>query len=233
MYQKFDWKNYIIALVITIGIFITILFISRYVSNQKLANIRDTQDSIAIDIMSSETEFSLLSELSCKNVGQSTLSQELNSMAEKIDYSENNIGKSDDLTKLKEYYALLEIKDFLLQQKITEQCGKKVTSILYVYTTAANCSECTKQGYVLTALREKYPDLRIYSFDYNVNLSALHALLSIYGVKDTALPAIIVNSQMYTGFHALSDIETLIPDVVKAQEIKDKAAASATSSATQ
>ena len=178
--------------------------------------------------MSSETEFSLLSELSCKDVGDTTLSQELNIMADQISYSESNIGASSDLTKLKEYYTLLEIKDFLLQQKITEQCGKKVTSILYVYTTAANCSECTNQGYVLTSLRDKYPDLRIYSFDYNLDLSALHALLSIYNVKDTTLPTIIVGGQSYTGFHSLSDIEALIPDVVKAEQAKEKAAADAT-----
>ena len=227
MEQKFDWKSYILAFVITIGIFVTILLISHYVSSQKLASIRDTQDSIAIDIMSSETEFSLLSELSCKNIGTSALSAELNSMADKISYSENNIGKTDDITKLKKYYSLLEIKDFLLQQKITEQCGKKVTSILYVYTTADNCSECTKQGYVLTALRQKYPDLRVYSFDDTINLSALTALLGLYGVKDTALPAIIVNEEKYTGFQSLEDIEKLIPDVVKAEQAKEKAAAKA------
>lgn len=224
---SFDWKTAFIALLVTVGIFITVVLISRMITSQKLTNIRDAQDSIALDIMSSETEFSLLSELSCKNVSTNTLTQQLNEMAEKITYSENNIGKSEDLLKLKKYYTLLEIKDFILTQKIGERCGTKITSILYVYTTAANCSECTKQGYVLTALREKYPDLRVYSFDYNVDLSALHALLSTYNVKDTALPAIIVGGNMHTGFQALEDIEKLIPAEVKALEAKEKAAAKA------
>jgi hypothetical protein len=226
MNQKFDWKSALIALGITLGIFLTVVVLSRYITSQKLASVRDAQDSVAIDIMSSETEFSLLSELSCKSLGTSTLTQELNDMAAKIDYSENNIGTNTaDVIKLKDYYTLLEIKDSLLMKKISEQCGKKITSILYVYTTAANCSECANQGYVLTALREKYPDLRVYSFDYNLDLSALHALLSIYNIKDTALPAIIVDGQVYTGFHALPDIEKLIPGVVKAQQDKEKAAA--------
>ena len=227
MTTSFDWKNALIAFFVTVGIFITVVLLSRSITNQKIASIRDTQDSIAIDIMSSETEFSLLSELSCKNVGTSTLSQELNEMAEKITYSEDNLGKSEDVTKLKKYYTLLEIKDFLLRQKIGERCHKPVTSILYVYTTAANCSECAKQGYVLTALREKYPDLRVYSFDYNVDLSALHALLSTYDVKDTALPAVIVGEGVHTGFQSLEDIEKLIPNEVKAQQAKEKAAAKA------
>ncbi len=225
--SSFDWKTAFIALLVTVGIFITVVLLSRMITNQKIVSIRDAQDSIALDIMSSETEFSLLSELSCKNIGTSTLTQQLNEMAEKITYSETNIGKSDEVLKLKKYYTLLEIKDFLLTQKISERCGKPITSILYVYTTAANCSECTKQGFVLTALREKYPDLRVYSFDYNVDLSALHALLSTYNIKDTALPAIIVGENMHTGFQALEDIEKLIPAEVKALEAKEKAAAKA------
>lgn len=223
---SFDWKSAFLALVITIGIFLTVVLLSRFITNQKIASIRAAQDSIALDIMSSETEFSLLSELSCKNVSTtSTLTQELNSMAEKITYSENNITKKEDVAQLKRYYTLLEIKDFLLSNKISERCGKKTTSILYVYTTAENCSECTKQGYVLTALREKYPDLRVYSFDYNVDLSALHALLATFGVKDTALPAVIVNDSIHTGFQSLEDIEKLIPGEVKALQEKLKAEA--------
>lgn len=225
--KEFDWKTAFIALAITVGIFATVVLLSRFITNQKISDIREDQDLIALDIMSSETEFSLLSELSCKNISTSTLTQQLNEMAEKITYSENNIGKSEDVLKLKKYYSLLEIKDFLLMQKIGERCGNETTSILYVYTTADNCSECTKQGYVLTALREKYPDLRVYSFDYNVDLGALHALLSIYKVKDTALPAIIVDGDMYTGFKSLEDIEKLIPKEVKALQEKQKAEAKA------
>ncbi len=221
---KQNWWVYVYAFVITLGVFLTAVLFSRYITNQKLAVIRETQDSIAIDIMSSETQFSLLSELSCKDVGQSTLTQELNSIAEKIDYSVNNIGNREDVIQLKEYYTLLEIKDFLLMRKISDRCGKKITSILYVYTTEDNCRECTRQGYVLTALRQKYPDLRVYSFDYNLDLSALNALLSIYKVEDTKLPAVIINEKMYTGFHSIEEIETKIPDVVKAQQEKEKEA---------
>ena len=98
-----------------------------------------------------------------------------------------------------------------------------MTSIIYVYTTADNCSECTRQGYVLTTLRQKYPNLRVYSFDYNVDVSALKALLGLYKIEDTKLPAIIINDEkVYTGFQALEDIEKQIPDVVKAAEEKAK-----------
>lgn len=217
------WKNYIIALFITLAIFCTAILFSRYITNQKIINLKDTQDSIAIDIMSSETQFSLLSELSCREVGVGTLTKELNSIAEKVEYSEKNFNNKDDVLRLKKYYTLLQIKDFLLVRKISDRCNKKITSIIYIYTTADNCSECTRQGYVLTTLRQKYPDLRVYSFDYNVDVSALKALLSLYKIEDTKLPAIVINDEkVYTGFQELSDIEKQIPDTVKLEEEKQK-----------
>lgn len=221
MKTETKWGNYVIALFITIGIFVTIVVLSQYVTSQKITSIKDAQDSIAIDIMSSETEFSLLSELSCKNIAASSLSNELGSMEDKINYSEQNkIGSKEDVLKLKKYYFLLEIKDFLLTKKINERCGKKTDSILYIYTNNANCTDCAKQGYVLTALREKYPDLRVYSFDYTSDLSALSALLSIYKVKDTPLPAIIIKGEVYPGLHNLEEVEKLIPNIVKAEQAK-------------
>ncbi len=229
MNEHTGWKNYILAFVITVGIFATVIVSSRMITSQKIDSIKDAQDSIAIDIMSSETEFSLLSELSCKNIGASSLVKELGSMEEKIQYSETNkIGNKEDLTKLKKYYFLLEIKDFLLMEKINERCGKRTTSILYIYTTAQDCNDCIKQGYALTALREKYPDLlRIYSFDYNTELSALHALLSVYKVNNEQFPALVIGEKVHTGFNSLEDIEKLIPAVVKAQQDKEKKEAQA------
>jgi oligoribonuclease (3'-5' exoribonuclease) len=221
-----QWKNYILSLFITLAIFGTAVLFSRYITNQKLSSLKETQDSIALDIMSSETQFSLLSELSCREVGQNTLSQELNSIAEKVEYSEKNINNKEEVLRLKKYYTLLQIKDFLLVRKITERCNKPMTSIIYIYTTADNCSECTRQGYVLTTLRQKYPNLRVYSFDYNVDVSALKALVGLYKIEDTKLPAIIINDEkIYTGFQSLEDIEKQIPDVVKAAEAEAEAKA--------
>jgi glutaredoxin len=92
---------------------------------------------------------------------------------------------------------------------------------LYFYTTAENCTECTKQGFVLTELRKKYPDLRVYSFDYNLDLSALRALIKIYKIEDTKLPALIVNEKNITGFSTVEEIEKILPKV-KASKILPK-----------
>lgn len=214
--MKNDWKKYIIVFLITLGLFATAGGLSNFFTNKKIQLMRDIQNKLATDIMSSETQFSLLSELSCdQDDGEENLSIELNDLASKIEYSERNLKGNDTVLELKRYYTILQIKDYLLTKKINDKCGQKRIPVLYFYTTAANCTDCAKQGFVLTELRNKYPDLRVYSFDYNLDLSALRALLKIYKVDDTKLPALIINNKKMTGFHTIEEIEKTEPGLKK------------------
>ncbi|MCX6757653.1 MAG: hypothetical protein NTZ44_02110 [Candidatus Nomurabacteria bacterium] len=214
--KKNDWVKYIIVFVITLGLFAVAGGLSSFFTNKKVDTMRAIQDKLATDILSSETQFSLLSELSCQqDDGSENLSAELSDMAAKIEYSENNFKDNMAATELKRYYTILEIKDYILTKKINNRCGNKRIPILYFYTTAENCTECTKQGFVLTELRKKYPDLRVYSFDYNIDLSALRALLRIYKINDTELPALVIDENKSTGFKTVENIEKLYPNIIK------------------
>ncbi len=214
--RKNDWIKYIIVFFITLGLFAVAGGLSSFFTNKKVENMRAIQDKLATDILSSEAQFSLLSELSCEQDDASeNFSDELSDMAQKIEYSENNFKDNVTATELKRYYTILEIKDYILTKKINQRCGNKRIPILYFYTTAENCTECIKQGFVLTELRKKYPDLRVYSFDYSTNVSALRALLKIYKIDDKELPAIVINDVKFTGFKNVEDIEKLYPNIKK------------------
>lgn len=209
-----DWKKYIIVFFITVTVFVGGLWFSNYLNNKKIAQLKSIESTISLDLLSSETQFSLLEELSCKDVSTTVLSSELNSLADKISYSESNIGTDNtDIISLKKYYSLLEIKDYLLMKKITERCGEKSIFVLYFYKND-NCDDCTKQGYVLTSLREKYPNLRVYSFDYNLDNSAIKAMTSIYKVTDN-LPALVINGKVNSGFKTIEEIEKTFPELEK------------------
>ena len=219
-----DWKKYVIVLFITSTIFVGGLWLSNYFNNKKIDQLKSIEDKISVDLMSSETQFSLMQELSCKDVSTTVLSSELNSLAEKISFSENNIGNDDsNVVSLKKYYSLLEIKDYLLMKAITQRCGQKPIFVLYFYKND-QCDDCTKQGYVLTSLREKYPNLRVYSFDYNLDLSSIKAMTSIYKVPDS-LPALVINGKVYSGFQTVDEIEKTFPQleaIKKKEEAKQK-----------
>ena|SRR3990172_9294851 len=209
-----DWKKYLLVFFITAGIFLSAVYLTNYFNGKKLSELRSIQDKISIDLLSSETQYALLEELSCGDVTNTLLSPELASLADKIEYSEKNIGNDNEFIELKKTYSLLEIKDYLLMKKISQRCGLKNIFILYFYTTAENCTECVKEGLVLDALREKYPQIRVYSFDYNlIDLSAVKAMTSIYKIKDTALPALVIDDKVYTGFHDIETIEQIKPSL--------------------
>ena len=214
--MKNDWSKYIIVFFITVALFAIAAGLSNFFSDKKVENMRTVQDKLATDILSSETQFSLLSELSCEqDTENDNLSSELNELANKINDSESNLKGNSDVIELKRYYSVLEIKDYLLTKKINQKCKGKLVPLLYFYTTANNCTECIKQGFVLTELRKKYPGLRVYSFDYSLDLSALKALIKIYKIDDTKLPAIVINEHTYTGFKTVEDIEKIEPAIVK------------------
>jgi hypothetical protein len=71
---------------------------------------------------------------------------------------------------------------------------------------------------VLSSLRDKYPELRVYSFDYSTDLSAVKAMLDIYKIKDTALPALVVDDNLLTGFQPIEELDIRIKDSFKLQE---------------
>lgn len=221
--EELNWKKYLFSFLITAIIFASALYVSNYFAQKKLDEIRNIQDKIAIDILSSETQFSLLEESSCKDVGSGTLSAELGNLEDKLTYTENQRGHNDDeVITLKKYYSLLEIKDYLLMNKISEKCRKTPVSIIYFYSTDDKCSDCEKEGYVLTHLRENYPDLRVYSFDYNIGVSAVKTLISVNKIKNE-LPALIIKDKVYYGFKGVDDLEKMMPEL---KAIKAKSASS-------
>ncbi|MEX2013548.1 MAG: thioredoxin family protein [Parcubacteria group bacterium] len=208
-----DSRKYIIAFVITAIIFGTAIFVSNALSQKKLEDVRVIENRVALDILSSETQFALLEETSCKDIGPGFLSKELGSLGEKLSYAEDQTGfDAEDVEYLKRSYFLLEIKDYLLMKRLTEKCGIRPTFILYFYSTEDTCEDCQKMGFVLTALRDKYPDLRVYSFDYHFDIGAIKTLISIYKV-DSNLPAIIINGETLYGFHSMEDLEKTVPAI--------------------
>jgi hypothetical protein len=211
--NNINWKKYLFSFLITAIIFTTAIYLSNYFAEKKLDEIRNIQDKIAIDILSSETQFALLEESSCKEFGTGTLSSELGNLEDKLAYTESERGHDDsEVVTLKKYYSLLEIKDYLLMNKISDKCKKTPLSIIYFYGTDESCSDCEKEGYVLTHLRETYPELRVYSFDYDIDVSAVKTLISVNKVKKE-LPALIIKDKIYYGFQGVEDLEKIIPEL--------------------
>lgn len=226
-------SSYIVAFLITAFIFATALYASNYFNNRRVVDVQATQDKISIDILSLETQFDLLAAHSCRDISEnSVLSTEIQPLAQRLSYLESQSQTNEDeLIGLKRYYTLLQIKDLLLMQKVADKCKLKPVFILYFYSNAGDCETCEQQGYVLTGLSQKYPNLRIYSFDYNLSLSALQTLIDIDGVRNE-MPALVINDEVYYGLHTMDDIAAILPELATL-EISTSSAATTTNKNTK
>lgn len=222
-----DWKKYAYTFLITAAIFATAILASNFFNQQRLNEIKNIESRIAVDILSSETQFSLLSELSCRDIGNSFLSRELSNLGDRLSYTEEQRGSDNvEVVNLKRYYSLLQIKDYLLSEQIKDKCGTKTLSIIYFYSNEeGKCEDCSREGLVLTKLRQDYPDLRVYSFDYDLELSALQTLISLYNINPGSyggLPALLIGDKTYYGFRSIDDIKEVIPELKAIDEERAK-----------
>ncbi|MDB4983911.1 MAG: hypothetical protein JWM20_90 [Patescibacteria group bacterium] len=230
--RKVEWIKYIVTFLVTAGLFVSAFYVSRVIAEKRVAEIRSIQDSISLDLLSSETQFSLLNDSDCSQDGTSILAPELGQMGDRLSGMETDLGLDNpDVIQLKKYYSLLEIKDYMLAREYAKNCNVKPVTVIYFYKN--DCDDCTKQGYALTALREKYPTLRVYSFDADLNLSAIATLQTITKVSGK-VPTLVIGTHAYTGFQSIDDIEK-IPEIKKLKDkmIKDEASAKAKSDSSE
>ena len=59
-----DNRKYVFAFLITTVIFATALFVSDFIAQKRLAEIREIQERLSLDILASETQSALLEETS-------------------------------------------------------------------------------------------------------------------------------------------------------------------------
>ena len=211
-------RNIIISLVITIALISTIIYAISYLNQQRVAELNTIEDQLSTDTLSVETQYSLLENAPCSDFtqGSSTedtlLSQEVSNIGDKLAFTENKLGSKDpQVLQLKNQYTLLEIRDYLLTEQLSKTCHLNPTTVLYFYTNDGSCKgECDQASYDLSYLRQTYPSLRVYSFDYNLNLGALKTLESVEKIEPK-FPGFVINHQSYYGYTSLSDFEKNLP----------------------
>lgn len=205
-------RNAIIALLITATLAGTVAYTVNYLNNARIAELSTIEDQLSIDTLSLDTQFSLLEAAPCDSAASSTtLIGKLADLGTRLSYAESQLGTNNpQVIRLKQQYSLLEIRDYLITKKLADACGTKLVTVLYFYSNAGECTDCDKAGYALSYLHDIYPTLRVYSFDYNLDLGALKTFIILNKVQ-RSLPAFIINGKPYYGFTSLVDLEKQFP----------------------
>lgn len=230
--MKPSYGKYIFVFVITAVIFGLAFLLSSFLTQKRFSDIQSLQDTLSVDLLSNETRFALLADSSSCTTESSApdlLLDEIAMLGDKLTYMEERQNVDDPaVVQLKKYYSLVQIKDYLLTKQISSKCFEQFATILYFYDK--NCDDCAIAGALLTSLREKYPFVRVYSFDKSLDTSAVQTLVELHKVKST--PTLIIGKQKIEGLITKEKLDSLVPanlkkhyeQTQKALEVKAKEA---------
>ena len=205
-------RNALIALAITVALIATVAYAISYLNRQRVAELSAIEAQLSIDTLSRDTQFSLLEAAPCENASSTDITGDLTDLGNRLSYTENQLGSDNaQVVRLKQQYSLLEIRDYLVTKRLAAACGTKPVTVLYFYSNEQGaCPDCDKAGYALSYLRDTYPTLRVYSFDYHLGLGALETLIAIEKVREE-FPAFVINGTASYGYTSLADFEKRFP----------------------
>jgi hypothetical protein len=105
-------------------------------------------------------------------------------------------GNEKSYTELKRDYALAQIRYWLLNERIKEDCKSKHVSLLYFYSNE-DCVECGPQGTILNYLKEKLKDkLLVFSLDADFTSEPMiNILTQTYNI--TKIPTLVIENKVY------------------------------------
>lgn len=211
--MSFTIRQALLALVITIVLVGTIVYAVNYLDRQRVAQLNELQTRLQTDTLSVETQFALLEEASCSAVTEgNTLSQEMSSLGERLSTAESSLGSENrQVLELKKQYTLLQIRDYLLTKRLSENCDIDPIVALYFYSNEPGaCEDCDRAAYGLAYLHELNPSLRVYAFDYNLDLGALKTLIAVEDVEPE-FPAFIIEGDSVYGFEDVENFMEYFP----------------------
>src|SRR3989344_2876041 len=204
-------RNALIALAITVALVATVAYAIDDLNGHRIEELSAIEAQLSIDTLSLDAQFSLLEAAPCDNASSTDITGDLTDLGNRLSYTEDQLGSNNaQVTRLKQQYSLLEIRDYLVTKKLAAACGTKPVTVLYFYSNAGNCPNCDKAGYALSYLRDTYPTLRVYSFDYHLGLGALETLICLQKERDE-FPAFVINGTSSYGSTTLTDFEKRFP----------------------
>lgn len=115
--------------------------------------------------------------------------------------------KKEEYESIKTQYFNLEMRYYILAEKINTLCDNSFDTILYFYGDNKECPECEDQGIYLDYVKKKYQDeVMIFSFDSQSSSDVVKILVTNNNVSIDNLPKIVINGNHTLAF---SDSETI------------------------
>jgi len=220
--ESINIQKYVLAFFIAVIIFTLGFLMSDYLNDQRFIEIDRARQEFQIQIMGLETQLAHFKDVLCDDIGDDILAHELHVIGDKLGFMGNAMGENHpEVLHLKKHYSILQIRHYQFSKELNQRCDLGLIHILYFFADERICPDCEKQGHILTYLRENHPHLRIYSFEYNLELPALAIIKPIIPSeylkeiprnrnKKEYLPIIVINEKPFFGFQSLDEMKELL-----------------------
>jgi hypothetical protein len=207
--RKIEAKRHLKTFLSVLFIFALGFFLGNILTGIIVEDFTQEQQDISNYILSLDLQMRLSEENIC-DIDIFEITSEKVRLGNRLTMLENEMDEDNpELIGLKTQYTLLSIRQWLLVEKVKEQCGNGLTVILFFYSNEDNKSINQHQGYVLDYIYEKYSDLVVtYAFDYDLDTPALTTLKELYEIDGT--PTLIVDGEKFEGFQSTYIIEKMI-----------------------
>ena len=198
------------AFLLTASIFVLGIFLGIIMSDFKTSKIYSYERDLMTNLITQDIQSELLEADPCSFISSGLVSQELFIVGDRLDALEKELGKDDEqVIGLKQYYTLLEVKDYLYFKKVNDECNATFILNLFFYSNDhKKCERCEDQGFVLSYARIKNDNIRTYSFDSDIDIPVVNYLVAYYNV--TELPTNVFNGEVYHGFINTEKVEDII-----------------------
>jgi len=211
--QQINKYKYLAAFGFTALIFIIGILLGLQFSDYTTAKFQLEQESLKIQLISSELKGELFKKIPC-DLKWGSIWVDKVALGTRLETLEKSQGKDDsNLLIQKEYYQLVQIRTWLLLKDLKMDCNSTQSIILFFYTNDEDKPDekdlSEKQGLILDELYSRYPDeVAIFAFETSIDNSALNALKDMYNIKKA--PILIINEKYYEGLILSKDLESML-----------------------
>ena len=215
--RKISKEIYIVAALITSGVFLLGLLLGLVIEGKRTDYIESVSKKQNLDFSSLQVQYAFIDQLSqeknCNAVAK-TFEENIKNL-ESTRLRIENFDRDATLNKnefdlLKRDYTLAQLRYWLLAKRTKELCGSDIVSILYFFSDDEECPNCNQQAFVLTYLKKLFKEnLLIFSFDSKFEKEPMINLLKkSYDIA--RYPTLIIEDKKYENFNDKEDILTII-----------------------
>ncbi len=201
--EKINRSRYILALFITALVFVSGVFLTFLLNNERADFISQESRVQNLNFDSLQMQYLYMdmvkSEGNCE-AATATLEKniiELDKMRERLEkYNEATYsGNNEEFNLLRREYTLAELRYWMFVKQAKEICPMDAVTLLYFY--GAGCESCGAQGTILTHLKSKFENkLLVFALDADFKDEAMIDILKAsYEIK--VVPTLIIEDKKY------------------------------------